>query len=591
MPSVITKQELIDASEDALTLEKVVNDAPDASNPGQPDGTVTTRLGSTFYNMQATLLSVTDKGGSLLWNFSNTTTMSDPGSKNIRLDNSDYSLAGNIAISATEFSGGDVSDAVASWNGSTDPIKGNLIVRGGVGSSAFAIYQVVAVSDNGTWLQAQINFLSGNGSFSDGSIVHVGFSRTGGTPSQLAFDTYQYTAIGGETSISGVDDNGNTLTYTPGAIFVSLEGSSLQNEIDYTATSGSSITGLIELQAGEVVTIQAFKTFEVTPHANQTTGVHGLDQTVSTTSTPTFAGGTYTGDVNFNGDVTTFNAGGSSNHKILVGDLLGSVRVGREDLVAYGDFKRESDGTIAIDAVQATFGKVAVRTASTDAVTISNTQAVRFPAVLTTASAANAFLDSGDGNNLLRSTSSQKYKTDIEDLWLDEALKILGMRPVWYRSLAEADPDHWSYEGLVAEEVAEIDPRFVHYAYADDQFEIVKKTREIHLSETVTVKKSLIKMINGVATMVTEDVEETRLVYDEHPVFDTSGEPIMDQEKPNTQLVHKFPRMIEEEYTERVLKEGAVKTPDGVQYERLTIPLLKLLQKIISKNPNLIANE
>ena len=44
------------------------------------------------------------------------------------------------------------------------------------------------------------------------------------------------------------------------------------------------------------------------------------------------------------------------------------------------------------------------------------TGAVQFPAIGTTASAANAFIDGGAANSLLRSTSSLKYKADIEPL-------------------------------------------------------------------------------------------------------------------------------------------------------------------------------
>lgn len=96
----------------------------------------------------------------------------------------------------------------------------------------------------------------------------------------------------------------------------------------------------------------------------------------------------------------------------------------------------------------------------------SATNAVYYPSVSTTASAANAFLDSASvpANQILRSTSSLRYKTDIEDLDHAKADAILQLRPVWYRSLADADRDDWSYYGLIAEEVATVEPRLVHYA-------------------------------------------------------------------------------------------------------------------------------
>jgi hypothetical protein len=99
-------------------------------------------------------------------------------------------------------------------------------------------------------------------------------------------------------------------------------------------------------------------------------------------------------------------------------------------------------------------------------VVYSATNAVYYPSVGTTASAANAFLNSASSpvNQLLRSTSSLRYKTDIENLDPARADAILQMRPVWYRSLADADRKDWSWYGLIAEEVAEVEPRLVHYA-------------------------------------------------------------------------------------------------------------------------------
>ena len=77
----------------------------------------------------------------------------------------------------------------------------------------------------------------------------------------------------------------------------------------------------------------------------------------------------------------------------------------------------------------------------------------------TTASAANVFV--GAAGDLGRSTSSIKYKTNvetIEDLYSDA---LLNCRPVWYRSTCKSDNPDYGYWGFIAEEVAEIDPRLV----------------------------------------------------------------------------------------------------------------------------------
>jgi hypothetical protein len=95
---------------------------------------------------------------------------------------------------------------------------------------------------------------------------------------------------------------------------------------------------------------------------------------------------------------------------------------------------------------------------------------------ITTASSANVVIQSS--GLFLRSTSSIKYKTEVEDAELSysEAL-VYGSRPVWYRSLSESDPSDYSYWGFIAEEVAEIDPRMVHWG--DDGPEGVQYDRYV----------------------------------------------------------------------------------------------------------------
>jgi hypothetical protein len=80
---------------------------------------------------------------------------------------------------------------------------------------------------------------------------------------------------------------------------------------------------------------------------------------------------------------------------------------------------------------------------------------------ITSANAANVFINSS--GFLRRSTSSIKYKTNVETLEDSYADAILGCRPVWYRSTTGNDNPEHGYWGFIAEEVAEIDPRLVHW--------------------------------------------------------------------------------------------------------------------------------
>lgn len=170
---------------------------------------------------------------------------------------------------------------------------------------------------------------------------------------------------------------------------------------------------------------------------------------------------------------------------------------------------------------------------------MNNTGAVFFPSIGTTAAAANAFLNSGSSpvNQLLRSTSSIRYKREVEDLDQARAQSAVdGLRPIWYRSKAEADNKAWSWYGLLAEEVAQIEPRLVHWGYTDEAYEEV-------------------------------DVPYQELVKRDTGLRHADGSPVTIEEE-----VTKYRK-------ERRLKAGAELVPDGVQYERLSVLLLAVVKQ------------
>ena len=86
----------------------------------------------------------------------------------------------------------------------------------------------------------------------------------------------------------------------------------------------------------------------------------------------------------------------------------------------------------------------------------------------TTTAAANVYITTAGG--LAKTTSSRKYKINIEDLDDEITSKLYDFRPVWFKanplnSISRLD---WSYVGLIAEEVAEVEPRLVHYIDKED---------------------------------------------------------------------------------------------------------------------------
>jgi hypothetical protein len=78
------------------------------------------------------------------------------------------------------------------------------------------------------------------------------------------FQRFRFVASGGETSESGADANGAVLAYTPGAELVVLNGSTLVRGQDYTATNGTTISGLSPaLVANDVLEVFSFIAFSV----------------------------------------------------------------------------------------------------------------------------------------------------------------------------------------------------------------------------------------------------------------------------------------------------------------------------------------
>lgn len=84
------------------------------------------------------------------------------------------------------------------------------------------------------------------------------------TTGSQQFQRFRFVASGGETTISGADANGAVLAYTAGLEQVVLNGAVLVRGHDYTATNGTSISGLSPaLVANDVLEVFSFIAFTV----------------------------------------------------------------------------------------------------------------------------------------------------------------------------------------------------------------------------------------------------------------------------------------------------------------------------------------
>jgi hypothetical protein len=106
-------------------------------------------------------------------------------------------------------------------------------------------------------------------STSDAMLAWTG-SAWGSISSTADIFRFRYTAAGGETSKSGLDDNGVTLSYLPGKEQVYLNGVLLVRSTDYVATNGTSIASLAALTTGDILEIITFTAFDVATSISNT---------------------------------------------------------------------------------------------------------------------------------------------------------------------------------------------------------------------------------------------------------------------------------------------------------------------------------
>jgi hypothetical protein len=90
-----------------------------------------------------------------------------------------------------------------------------------------------------------------------------GTSAWEGITSAVSSSRWSKTAAGGETTLNGADNNSVTLSYTAGYEQVYLNGVLLARGDDYTASNGSSITGISALTAGDIVEVLSWTPYSV----------------------------------------------------------------------------------------------------------------------------------------------------------------------------------------------------------------------------------------------------------------------------------------------------------------------------------------
>jgi hypothetical protein len=121
---------------------------------------------------------------------------------------------------------------------------------------------------------------------------------------------WRKTASGGETSLSGYDNASQALSYTPGQEQVYLNGILLVRGDDYTATNGTSITGLSALSASDFVQVNCYNNFSVASvPTTSLTGTIANNQLANSAITINGSAISLGGSISLPGDIESVSAG------------------------------------------------------------------------------------------------------------------------------------------------------------------------------------------------------------------------------------------------------------------------------------------
>lgn len=127
------------------------------------------------------------------WTYSSTTTMTDPGTGGIRLNNAAFGSVTAIAISDLSADAGnpDLSTWINTWDDASGSNRGTVYIF--KDNANFALYALAADNvDNTTWNELTVTYLTSTGSFTDTDSLNIGFTANGTS-----------TVIGGITALTG----------------------------------------------------------------------------------------------------------------------------------------------------------------------------------------------------------------------------------------------------------------------------------------------------------------------------------------------------------------------------------------------------
>ena len=116
------------------------------------------------------------------WTWDTATTMADPGSGDVRLNNAALASVTAMAISANSGETGnpDLSAWIAAWDDAGNAgANGQIVIKKASAPENVAFYNVGSVTDNTTWLQVGLTHVASTGSFAATDVLSIQFAPAG----------------------------------------------------------------------------------------------------------------------------------------------------------------------------------------------------------------------------------------------------------------------------------------------------------------------------------------------------------------------------------------------------------------------------
>jgi hypothetical protein len=189
-------------------------------------------------------------GTATKWSFDSSTTMADPGTGDIRLNNATLASVTQIAVDALSAQSGnpDISDWVATWDDSNSAVRGYIMIHeDGTPSNFWVGYVNGAITDNTGWLQIPVTHVDSGGSFAASDSLVVGFSRTGDASTQGVSLLWDSDTTDADSGAGKVWFNNATLASVTTVYVDDVDTNSvnINTFVDSFDDGGSTITGSI----------------------------------------------------------------------------------------------------------------------------------------------------------------------------------------------------------------------------------------------------------------------------------------------------------------------------------------------------------